>query len=81
MMPGTEKTKTMDTVCDVVADVFAISRDEVGPTTVQADIPEWDSLGHLNLVLALEEAFSVSFSVDEMPDLVSVEAIVEKIHR
>jgi acyl carrier protein len=68
-----------DRVCAVIADVFGVPREELGAETVQEDIPEWDSLGHLNLMLALEEAFGVSFSVDEMPELVSVKAIVEKV--
>ena len=70
---------TMDTVVDVMADVFGVPRDELGASTVRDDIPEWDSLGHLNLMLALEEAFNVTFSVDEMPGLVSVAAITAKL--
>jgi acyl carrier protein len=70
---------TVDRVCDVIVDVFGVPRDELGVATVREDIPEWDSVGHLNLMLALEEAFNVSFSVDEMPELVSVKAIVEKV--
>lgn len=70
---------TMDTVVDVMADVFGVPREELSASTVRGDIPEWDSLGHLNLMLALEEAFNVSFSVDEMPGLVSVAAITAKL--
>ena len=70
---------TIDGVCDVMADVFGVPRNELSASTVQGDIPEWDSLGHLNLMLALEDAFSVSFSVEEMPDLVSVAAISAKL--
>lgn len=70
---------TMDTVVDVMVDVFGVPRDELSASTVRDDIPEWDSLGHLNLMLALEEAFNVSFSVEEMPRLVSVAAITAKL--
>lgn len=71
--------EVVEKVCDVIADVFGLARDEVGAATVREHIPEWDSLGHLNLMLALEEAFDVSFSVAEMPELVSVKAIAEKV--
>lgn len=71
--------ETVERVCAVISDVFGVPREELGAATVQEDVPEWDSLGHLNLMLALEEAFNVSFSVDEMPELVSVKAIVEKV--
>jgi acyl carrier protein len=75
---GTD-TGAQEKVFAVLADVFGLPREEVGPETVREDIPEWDSLGHLNLMLALEEAFDVSFSVEEMPELVSVDAIVQKV--
>lgn len=67
------------TVCDVLADVFGVSRAELDEATSRDDIPEWDSVGHLNLMLALEEAFGVTFSVDEMAELVSVEVIAKKV--
>jgi acyl carrier protein len=69
----------MDTVCDVIAEIFGVPRSQVGAETTRDDIPEWDSVGHLNLMLALEEAFDVSFSVDEMPELVSAAAIAGKV--
>ena len=85
-MDGTEKSElalregaTLDKVCAIISDVFGIPRSEVDETTVQDDIPEWDSIGHLNLMLALEEAFDVSFAVDEMPNLVSVAAIARRV--
>lgn len=31
--------------------------------------PEWDSLGHFNFMLLLEETFAIRFSVDEMSEL------------
>ncbi len=71
--PGTEQ------VCDVIADVFGVPREDVGPATVREDILEWDSLGQLNLVLALEEAFDVSFGVDELAELTSVKSIVDRV--
>ncbi len=82
----TERTATAkvsdsveDTVCETIADVFGVPRAQLGEVTSRDDVPEWDSLGHLNLILALEEAFNVSFSVDEMPELTSVEAIAKKV--
>jgi acyl carrier protein len=39
------------------------------------DLDEWDSLGHLELVAEIEAAFAVSFALDEIPKLDSLEAI------
>ena len=39
----------------------------------------WDSIHHLNLVMALEEAFGVSFSSDELGQLTSYRAIADAL--
>ena len=39
------------------------------------DIPEWDSLGNFNLLLAVEEYYEVRFTMDQMAELKSVEQI------
>lgn len=36
-------------------------------------IPLWDSIGHMNLIAALEEAFGVQFEIDDIIDLSSFE--------
>jgi acyl carrier protein len=37
--------------------------------------PEWSSLAHFNLLLSIEEAFHLQFTVDEMSELKSVREI------
>jgi acyl carrier protein len=41
--------------------------------------PAWDSTNHLNVVLALEEAFNVEFEPDEIVKLISVPQICAEI--
>ena len=41
----------------------------------------WDSQGHLNLVVALEEEFGVEFDSDELVKLTSYSAICEHLMR
>ena len=60
---------------DLVARVFGLRLDEVkdesGPETVE----EWDSLGHLNLVMEIEEIYSLELSTDEALEIVDVESL------
>jgi acyl carrier protein len=39
------------------------------------DLDEWDSLGHLDLVAQIESEFGVSLTLDEIPTLISLDAI------
>jgi len=49
--------------------------DDDGPGT----IPSWDSVNHLDLVLAVEAEFGVQFRSSEIPDLVSVKQIKARL--
>jgi len=57
-----------------VLDIDSVSADDSMKT-----IPSWDSLRHLNLIMALEEHFGVNFEPEEMPELNSVRALSEAI--
>ena len=51
---------------------LGISDDQVDGLTFQS-IPEWDSVGHMGLIAALEEAFDIVFDTDDIVDLSSFE--------
>lgn len=59
-----------------VLDVDSVSEDDSMHT-----IKSWDSLRHLNLVIAIEEHFGITFDPDEILELTSVRKISETIRR
>lgn len=63
-------------VRELVAAVFGVPVEAVTAQTVRDDVDGWDSVGQLNLMLAVEDAFDVRLSIEDMQQLVSVEAIV-----
>jgi acyl carrier protein len=65
----------LDRVQTVFSDVFQIAREQVRPDSSPDTIPNWDSLQHLNLVLALEQEFQVQFTPEEIEQLLSVELV------
>lgn len=54
----------------------------LSPETVSSDVEGWDSVGHIRLVLACEDAFGVRFAPSEVVGLNNlgelVAAIVQK---
>lgn len=56
---------------NVLARVFRISADSITEETAIGTTENWDSLNHLNLVLALEEQFGVSFTDQETVEILS----------
>lgn len=41
------------------------------------DIPEWDSIGHMSLISALEDEFSISIETDDIVDYSSFKKGIE----
>ena len=60
----------------IVADVLAISAAQLTPQSSSKDIETWDSVHHLNLVLALEQEFELQFEPEEIDSMTSIEQIV-----
>ena len=63
-------------VRSVLADVFGLDPSDVNEKTSPDTVDEWDSLQHLNLVLAIEEEFDLQFEETETTELVSFPLIV-----
>jgi len=61
----------------VVADVFGVPYEDVSDATSAETVENWDSLTHIDLVVALESEFGVSLSPEEMMAMGSVAAIRE----
>ena len=63
----------------IMADVFEVEIAEISMETQFGDLPKWDSMGHMDLMLALESKFSIAISADSIRDLVNIPAILEAI--
>ncbi|MBV9878867.1 MAG: acyl carrier protein [Gemmatirosa sp.] len=63
-------------VKQVMALTFNVPAESIADDASQDTVAAWDSLGHANLVLGLEEEFDRQLPDDVMPTLDSVPAIV-----
>ena len=64
---------------DVFRDVFDDEDITVGEETSSSDIEDWDSLNHINLVVAVEKEFGVKFSMGETQKMKNVGEMVNII--
>ena len=65
----------------ILSVVLEIPEHEIDDRLSAEQTTNWDSIRHLDLVMALEEAFGVSFSSEELGALTSYRAIVEALGR
>lgn len=64
---------------EVFRDVFDDDSITVNDSTTAADIEDWDSLEHINLIVSVEKAFSIRFNMGETASMKNVGAMVDLI--
>lgn len=64
---------------EVFQDVFDDEDIVVCDTTTADDIEDWDSLEHINLMVAVEKMFQMKFSMPEVTGLKNVGEMVDLI--
>jgi len=73
---------TFERVQSVASDIFGIPVDRITAESSPETIENWDSMQHLNLVLAIEEKFGVQLDpedIEQMKNIGAVAALVEKL--
>jgi len=65
-------TPVFERVRNIAADVLRVSAGNLTPESSNETIENWDSVQHLNLVLALEQEFSVQFDPEEIDEMNSI---------
>ena len=64
---------------EVFASVFGIDPARLSPDASPASIPEWDSVSHIQLFLAIEAEFDTEFDPDEIAGLAAFGAIQQRL--
>jgi len=77
MKTALEPADRSDRLRRVIAQVLGISMNELTEYTSPGDLPAWDSVNHLNLIMAVENEFHVSIPADIALEMRSVRAIRE----
>ena len=63
------------------AATLKVAPGKITETTRDEEIPSWDSLGQVNLIMALEQAFDIYIEVEDFGNLNSVPAILDFLGR
>jgi len=73
---------TFEQVLNIASDIFGIPADRITAESSPETIENWDSMQHLNLVLAIEEKLGVQLDpedIEQMKNIGAVAALVEKL--
>ena len=56
---------------EIMSVVFGVDVALISDNASPDNIPEWESLSHMNLIVALEEAFDIEFTDDQMVEILN----------
>lgn len=68
-------------VNDIFRDVLDNEDIQLTPTSTADDIEEWDSLSHIQLIVAIEKHFKIRFTTAELTSYKNVGEMVEGIQK
>ncbi len=74
-----KKEEIYERLNNVFRDIFDDDSIEVNENTTSNDIEDWDSLEHINLVVAVEQEFGIKFNMNEVTTMKNVGEMVDII--
>ena len=74
-----ENNEILEKVQDIFRDVLDNEDIELTPETTADDIDEWDSLSHIQLIVAIEKALGVKFTSKEITSWSNVGEMIDCI--
>jgi acyl carrier protein len=58
-----------------------VERSVLNEDTSQKNLSEWDSLRHLNLIVALEDEFDVNLEPEQISIMTSFASVIEELRK
>ena len=76
-----EKSEIESRLTPIFRDVFNDDALVVAEDMTAAQVPTWDSLSNINMIIAVEKAFGVKFSIKDVRNLKNVGELLDLIKR
>lgn len=66
---------------ELIASVFEIDAKKINADFAAKNVEQWDSMNHMNLIVAIEEEFDMEIDEDEILDLMSFQALADYLNK
>lgn len=71
----------IDRVREVIASTFKLPPGSVRADAAMGTLTAWDSVGHVNLMMVIEQEFGIFLEVEDFARLTSVKAIADYLQQ
>ena len=68
-------------VREIMAGLFGIEESEINDSSAVDTVEKWDSLQHVNLLMALEQEFNITFEVDDAASMITYPEVCQTMAR
>ena len=68
-------------VKEIIAEALHVDKEVLTDDLSIGGIPEWDSVGNLTIISALEEGLDIEIPIDDLFELTSIKSLVEEIEK
>ena len=75
------KEEVLGQVQEIFRSVFDDESLDISRNTAAEDIEGWDSMEHINLIVAMEKTFGIKFSIEEAGSLKNVGEMIDLIQK
>ena len=71
----------IEQIQNILAEAIQVPLEEITPDLAFGDLPQWDSMGHMEVMLRLEEKFGVEITADTIAALTSIPEICKHLEQ
>ena len=64
-------------VKEILSQILGVDKGRITESLSIGDIPQWDSMGNIAIISAVEEAFGVEIPMEDLFELTSVKGITD----
>lgn len=72
---------TLGTIRKIIAETIRVDEAAVTSDLSVGDIAEWDSMGNVAIIAAIEEQLQIEFPIEDLFELNSVASLVEAVNK
>ncbi len=72
---------TFERIREIIAETINVSPETITESLAIGDIEQWDSMGNMAIIAAIEEQMGIEFPIEDLFELNSVQSIIDEIDK
>ncbi|MEO5572034.1 MAG: acyl carrier protein [Bacteroidia bacterium] len=71
--------QTSDKIKNIMSTIFNVDKSAINDDSSPETVETWDSLQHMNMIVALEEEFGIIFNDDQITSMLDFKSVSEAV--